>query len=576
MVQSEADVIEYFVRCNILHVDYMIILVNPSEDGTLDILNKLAREGFPIVIWKTGINLYAQSTILTAIYKRIADQLDPDYIIFIDADEILLVDPETSLRASLATVPSAHLGLMRWVTFVPPSRSRLAVRMPGTRQRDRMAAIDPRRWTNRLAREAQSFSKIAIPRSASAERTIRIPNGFHSALDDDNQPIPSVELLGVSLAHMPIRSALQARQKALSGLINKGIAEGIAWHGTESWQRENVIDYFEKKGASADNLTVAKKYLCDDWNDVFDTDVVKDCRLPKLTLRYGDSVSNLLPEIALGRRVMASLFPQPDPTKTLKNLVVRAASDQTSPTGVFDPLFHASNLCCDWPPFGMMRDRFEPRSVLDVGCGLGAYLRIFRNSGAEVFGVDGADYSSHHFIDQDEYAALDMDHCPLLLDRSFDVTLCVEVLEHLEEAPALSLVDAMAAQTKRAILFSAAQLDQPGYAHKTLREPEFWLRRFEDAGWAVDVPGSMAARVLSTLHWFRRNLFVLLPKSQACSENRHKLLQMGKHFDRNGGSYWRAHRPGETVVGFPGQAWAMTMDCGEELPPLANYSPAEN
>ena len=32
---------------------------------------------------------------------------------------------------------------------------------------------------------------------------------------------------------------------------------------------------------------------------------------------------------------------------------------------------------------------FKPYTVLDVGCGLGTWLTVFKENGCEVFGIDG-------------------------------------------------------------------------------------------------------------------------------------------------------------------------------------------
>ena len=97
MVQSEGDVIEYFVRSNIQFLDHMFIILNPSEDGTGEILAELVREGLPITIWPTRINYYAQSEVITALANRIRDQFSPDFLCLLDADEIFLADSEKNL-----------------------------------------------------------------------------------------------------------------------------------------------------------------------------------------------------------------------------------------------------------------------------------------------------------------------------------------------------------------------------------------------------------------------------------------------------------------------------------------------
>ena len=74
----------------------------------------------------------------------------------------------------------------------------------------------------------------------------------------------------------------------------------------------------------------------------------------------------------------------------------------------------------------------RPRSVIDVGCGQGAWLSVFREHGVEdVWGVDG-DYVERGrlAIPAERFLAHDLRQ-PLHLDRQFDLVVSLEVAEHL-------------------------------------------------------------------------------------------------------------------------------------------------
>ena len=86
----------------------------------------------------------------------------------------------------------------------------------------------------------------------------------------------------------------------------------------------------------------------------------------------------------------------------------------------------------------IINELIKPASVIDVGCGLGAWLSVFRKEGVDdLLGVDG------HHVDQSQLAIApenfktrDLTR-PLRLDRAFDLVVCLEVAEHLPEASAL-------------------------------------------------------------------------------------------------------------------------------------------
>src|SRR5262249_20771877 len=98
---------------------------------------------------------------------------------------------------------------------------------------------------------------------------------------------------------------------------------------------------------------------------------------------------------------------------------------------------------------------FKPRSMLDVGCGPGTWLRAALDLGiGDVKGVDGLELDeSTLFVDNAIIQRCNLT-TPFALNRSFDLALCLEVGEHLEEAAASTLIDSL---TKHAdhILFSA-------------------------------------------------------------------------------------------------------------------------
>src|SRR5712692_4458031 len=77
--------------------------------------------------------------------------------------------------------------------------------------------------------------------------------------------------------------------------------------------------------------------------------------------------------------------------------------------------------------------RYIPaRSVIDVGCGQGTWLAVFREHGAEdVWGVDGDHVDRGQLeIPAAQFQAADLTR-PLTLKRRFDLVVSLEVAEHL-------------------------------------------------------------------------------------------------------------------------------------------------
>src|SRR5208282_13334 len=75
---------------------------------------------------------------------------------------------------------------------------------------------------------------------------------------------------------------------------------------------------------------------------------------------------------------------------------------------------------------------FEPQSVLDVGCGTGVWLSVFREHGVDdILGIDGPWIERR----QQEIPEVFFRDCdltrPVALERTFDLALCLEAAEHL-------------------------------------------------------------------------------------------------------------------------------------------------
>ena len=123
-----------------------------------------------------------------------------------------------------------------------------------------------------------------------------------------------------------------------------------------------------------------------------------------------------------------------------------------------------------------------PRSVVDVGCGIGTWLSVFQEHGVDdVIGVDGGYIDRDElFIDPARYVGHDLEQ-PLRLDRCFDLALSLEVAEHLAPEAAATFVESLV-NIAPAILFSAAIPHQSGAGHRNEQWPAYWASHFARHG----------------------------------------------------------------------------------------------
>lgn len=172
----------------------------------------------------------------------------------------------------------------------------------------------------------------------------------------------------------------------------------------------------------------------------------------------------------------------------------------------------------------LMVDWVGPRSVVDVGCGVGTWLDVFRASGVEdVFGVEGSWVDpSALVIPRARFLAHDLRR-PLELGRTFDLALSLEVAEHLPPESAETLVGSLV-RLAPVVLFSAAVPFQGGRHHVHERWPEYWAGLFADVGYAVadavrprvwNTPGVKVWYAQNSLLYVRRDRLADLPRLAA-------------------------------------------------------------
>ena len=154
-------------------------------------------------------------------------------------------------------------------------------------------------------------------------------------------------------------------------------------------------------------------------------------------------------------------------------------------------------------------ERYQPRSVVDVGCGLGTWLSVAKELGvAEIAGLEGAWLDRKLArVPSSAITTADLEK-PFNLGRRFDLAMTLEVAEHLSEDAAEGFVDSL---TRHAdvVLFSAAIPFQGGHHHVNERFPDYWRQLFAARGYAViDLIRPRIWERSEILVWLRQNLLV--------------------------------------------------------------------
>lgn len=151
----------------------------------------------------------------------------------------------------------------------------------------------------------------------------------------------------------------------------------------------------------------------------------------------------------------------------------------------------------------------RPRSLVDVGCGTGTWLRAARDCGIDdLLGIEGVVAPADQLqVDAACIRRGDLTR-PLDLGRRFDVALCLEVGEHLDASAAATLV-ASVTTASDVVVFSAACPDQPGQHHVNCQWPAYWQRLFNALGFACSDAVRWRLWDIAVVEpWYRQNMFI--------------------------------------------------------------------
>src|SRR3954447_18933738 len=155
------------------------------------------------------------------------------------------------------------------------------------------------------------------------------------------------------------------------------------------------------------------------------------------------------------------------------------------------------------------------RSVVDVGCGLGAWLAVFKEQGViDVLGIDGPWVDrSQLLIAPSEFVAHDLEQ-PLEVPRRFDLALCLEAAQLLEEQHAVQLVESLVALAD-AVVFGAAIPGQGGIHHVNPQWPRYWAELFAVHGYVASDPFRAALWEHEDVKWWFAQNMVCFANAEA-------------------------------------------------------------
>ncbi|WP_296041629.1 class I SAM-dependent methyltransferase [uncultured Agrobacterium sp.] len=158
----------------------------------------------------------------------------------------------------------------------------------------------------------------------------------------------------------------------------------------------------------------------------------------------------------------------------------------------------------------IVMQKFQPRTVIDIGCGVGTWAAAFASRGCEVTGIDGSYVPEQHLcIPRSRFRPLDLSQTPYpTIQEKYDLVVCLEVIEHLNPEIGEKFLDFITSCSSN-VLFSGAIPGQSGVGHVNERWQSYWVAQFAERGYrCLDVIRAEVWNNDRVSPWYAQNAFL--------------------------------------------------------------------
>lgn len=157
----------------------------------------------------------------------------------------------------------------------------------------------------------------------------------------------------------------------------------------------------------------------------------------------------------------------------------------------------------------LVLELINPKSVIDIGCGIGTWLSVCKEYGIkEIKGVDGPWVNKNMLmIPEDTFIRADFTK-PFEFGRVYDLAISTEVAEHIPQKYESVFFDSLTRMAP-VILFSADIPHGGGHGHVNEQWQDYWRKLFDDRGYAAfDLIRPAIWNNENVQWWYRQNTFL--------------------------------------------------------------------
>ena len=145
------------------------------------------------------------------------------------------------------------------------------------------------------------------------------------------------------------------------------------------------------------------------------------------------------------------------------------------------------------------------KSLVDFGCGMGDYLKKFKQNNINAIGFDGNPYTP--YLTNNLGQVLDLS-LPKYFDEQFDWVLSIEVGEHLPSEFEDIFINNLHNNNKYGIVLSWAVKGQGGLGHFNEQNNDYIKNKICKLGYINDIKSEIKLRKYARLPWLKNTIMV--------------------------------------------------------------------
>lgn len=127
-------------------------------------------------------------------------------------------------------------------------------------------------------------------------------------------------------------------------------------------------------------------------------------------------------------------------------------------------------------------DTYNPKSVIDFGCGIGSYLESAYNKNLKIKGYEiSKEAIKYTPLEIREFIKYRDCTKPIKTDL-FDCVICTETAEHIEPKGTDQFLKNLFNACGDTLIFTAAPPDQGGLGHINCQPKEYWMEKISELG----------------------------------------------------------------------------------------------